>query len=133
MIQRFLELERRMAHLERRLGQIDSKATQAGQNAAQVWGGPWQGGGTGGAQSAWWAMSPAGGMAASTGSFPTITPSTATLTVYQDVGGTFTSAGTAVCRWFFRDALPQYMLIALQPNGDGSYDILLNGCTIVNP
>jgi hypothetical protein len=133
MIQRFLELERRMAQLERRLSQVDSKATQAGQSVAQVWSlspSPTTGGG---AQSAYWVMSPSGGFAASTGGFPTITPSALTLTVYQDVGGVLTAIGTAVCKWFFRDACPQYMLLALQPNGDGSFDVLLNGCTAVSP
>lgn len=132
MIPRFLELERRLAELERRVGQIDQKTTQASQSVAQVWG-QQTGGGGGGSQSAYWTMSPSGGMAASSGTFPTITPTTATLTVYQDVGGTLTAAGTAVCRWFYRDALAQYKLLALQPNGDGSFDILASSCTVVNP
>lgn len=126
------ETERIIEDLLRRLARLEQRVTAGNQQVAQLWQVP-PGGGGGGTQIAYWAMSPIGGMAASSGTFPTITPTTANLTVYTDVGGTLTAAGTAVCRWFYRDALAQYKLLPLQPNGDGSFDILASSCTIVNP
>jgi hypothetical protein len=133
MIQRFLELERRMAHLERRLGQIDSKATQAAQNAAQVWGNPGSGGPGGGGAASYWCMCPTGGWAASTGTFETITPTGGSVTVFISSGGTLNTLGTRTVRWWYRDACPQYSLVPLAACDDGSFDAIANSCTIVNP
>jgi hypothetical protein len=55
------------------------------------------------------------------------------LTVYASTGGTLTALGTATVRWWYRDSLPQYTLVPVQPCADGSFDALCNSCTIVNP
>jgi hypothetical protein len=120
MIQRFLELERRMAHLERRLGQIDSKSTQAAQSVAQVWGSPGGGGGTAGGPAGFECLSiPAIGAGGS-----------ATADVYQMVRGTSVLFATGATIWNpYLSATTAGRICTLAQNSDGSFMILGQSCT----
>ncbi len=95
---------------------------------AQVWGLP-VGSGSGGGSITFWCQ---GTFSAASGSWPTITPTTGTLDVYKDVGGTLTlETSGATVRWFYLDASGSNKLIPLIPNGDGSYDAVAASCTAV--
>ena len=102
------------------------------QDARQPMAMMWQGGGSGGGGIAYWTKSPTGGVAVSSGNWPTITPQTWTENVYKDVGGTLTlEATSATIRWFFRDTNPGDRLVPVIPNGDGTYDARGDSCTKV--
>lgn len=120
-------LQQQIAAILARLAAVEQLG-RSNQGIAYNWGG---GGGGGGS---FWVMSPAGGMTASTGTFPDIIPVQRGLTVYQSVGGGLTALGIRICNWYYRDALPEYRLVPVVPSTDGvSYDMLLNSCTGVNP
>jgi hypothetical protein len=119
MIQRFLELERRMAHLERRLGQIDSKATQAGQSVAQVWGNPGGGGSGGGGGGAFECLSIP---AIAAGGF-------GTADVYQMTGGTSVLFATGATIWNpYLSATTAGRICTLCQNPDGSFMVYGQSC-----
>ena len=128
---RLIRLELLLKHDEQRLSSLESRAATLEQQGRQPLAQMWQGGG-GGIQVAFWTVSPSGGVAVSTGNWPTITPQTWTSDVYKDVGGTLTLEATgATIRWFYRDTDPGNRLVAVQPNGDGTYDALADSCTKV--
>ncbi len=128
---RIIRLELLLQSAQDALRKLDGRAGSLEQQARQPLAQMWQGGG-GGTQVAYWTKSPTGGIAASTGNWPTIAPETFAEDVYKDVGGTLTLEATAATiRWFYRDADPGDRLVPVQPNGDGSYDALADSCTAV--
>lgn len=94
----------------------------------------WGGGSGGGVEGSYWALAPPGGIPASSGRFPTITPTSSILPIYQDIDGTLISTGeSATCYWWYRDACPQNTLLKLKPLFGIGWDIICNSCTVVNP
>jgi hypothetical protein len=115
----------------RKLRKVEDIAARASQNV-QV-GFPGGGGGGGAAAASYWVMPAAGGLPGSTGTFPSIIPSSVNMTVYQSIGGALNVVGVRTCYWWYRDALPQYTHCPASDNGDGTFDLLANSCTPVNP
>ena len=130
---RIIRLELMLVQAQARLATLDTRATSLEGQARQSSGMPYNWGGGGAVNASYWCMSPAGGWAASSGTFPTITPTGGSVTVYVSSGGTFTALGTRSVRWWYRDACPQYMLVPLAHCADGSFDAVANGCSVVNP
>jgi len=130
---RVIQLELAVNALQQQIAALLTRMAAAEQLGRSSQGITYNWGGGGGATASYWCMSPAGGLAASSGTFPDIASVPASLTVYQSVGGVYAAVGTRICYWWYRDALPQYRLVPLVANGDGSYDMLANGCTPVNP
>lgn len=91
------------------------------------------GGGGGSSGTAFWCKSPGGGVAAATGTWPSLTAATFTADVYFDSAGTQTLyASGATIRWWYKDADPGNRLMPLTPNGDGTYDGIADSCTRVD-
>lgn len=69
--------------------------------------------------------------AGASGAWPTITPTEATLDVYADEDGTMTLVDdAATIRWYFKDACGANKLVFVVPNADGSYDAVVEACTV---
>ncbi len=90
------------------------------------------GGGPSGGGTLCWAHAPST-IAAATGSWPTLTPSTFTSDVYQDVAGTLTLvASSQTVRWFYKDSAASGSLIPVMAVDSGSHwDAIGNSCTVV--
>ena len=88
--------------------------------------------GGGSANSIFWAHAPSA-IAAATGSWPTLAPSTFTSDIYCDVGGTFTlQASSQTVRWFYKDSAAIDSLIPVEPTDGGTaWDAIGNSCTAV--
>ena len=129
---RILEIERRLEQLRHELGRMQALLTETQQSLNRAWMNSPAGGSGGGGQ-ALWTISPGGGIAAATGTWPTLTPTTFTAAIYSDVGGTLTEVTpSATVRWFYKDTDPGNRLLAVFDNGDGSYDIVVDSCTRVD-
>lgn len=125
------ELQRRIEEMSTRLAMLQSQLTESNQSLMKVWQDQ-GGGGGGGATVAYWCKSDSSSpFAGASGAWPTITPTTDTLDVYVDASGTLVliSAGATV-RWFFKDACAADKLVGVVPNGDGSYDAIVEACTV---
>jgi hypothetical protein len=71
-----------------------------------------------------------GTFSAASGSFPSITPTTQTLDVYSDMGGTLTRVyPSATVHWFFLDPSGTDKLIPVALNDDGSFVAINASCT----
>ncbi len=90
------------------------------------------GGGPSGGGTLCWAHAPST-IAAATGSWPTLTPSTFTSDVYQDVAGTLTLVGSSqTVRWFYKDPAASGSLIPVMSVDSASHwDAIGNSCTVV--
>jgi hypothetical protein len=131
---RIVRLELMLDAARNAIAALQARATSLEGQARGASGMSYNLGGGGSAAASYWAMAPAGGSPASTGTFPTITPSGGTsITVYQSIGGTLGAIGTRTVRWWYRDSLPQYTLVPVVLCADGSFDAICNSCTIVNP
>jgi hypothetical protein len=64
-----------------------------------------------------------------TGSWPTLTPGSQSLTVYQVVGGALSSIGTATVKNFYPAATVASKVLEVTPNGDGTYSAVAQSCT----
>ncbi len=90
------------------------------------------GGGSGGGGIVYWARMPST-VAAATGSWPTLSPSTFTSDIYVDVAGTLTLvASSQTVRWFYKDSAASGSLIPVEPTDNGTaWDAIGNSCTAV--
>jgi hypothetical protein len=88
--------------------------------------------GGGSANAIFWAHAPAA-IAAATGSWPTLTPSTFTSDIYADQAGTLTLvASSQTVRWFYKDSAAIGSLIPVEPTDNGTaWDAIGNSCTAV--
>jgi hypothetical protein len=117
--QRVQDLSRREYDAEARIARLENLMSQVRQGF---------GGGGGGQGLALWCQGT--GVSAATGSWPTLTPSTFTADIYRDVGGTLTLVTSgATVRWFYKDSSASGKLIAVVPNGDGTFDAISDSCT----
>jgi len=125
-----VELETRALREENRALRVRAETLE--QQGRQPMAMMWQGGGGGGEAIPLWAMTP-GPVAAATGVWPTLTPSTFTSDVVKDVGGTMTPVATgATIRWFYKDTATIGKLVPVMDNGDGTYDARATSCTRVD-
>lgn len=126
MQSRFYHLEQMLELLASRLTRAESRLVTAEQQLPKVWGGSGGGGGT--PTYSYRIKSP--GFSAATGSFPTLTPSSATVDVYQSVGGALVLyAASQTIYWYYKDASTSGRLMSVLPNADGSWDAILDSCT----
>ena len=88
--------------------------------------------GGGGANAIFWARAPSA-IAASSGSWPTLIPSTFTSDIYVDLAGTLTLvASSQTVRWFYKDSAANGSLIPVEPTDNGTaWDAIANSCTAV--
>ena len=132
MITRLRELE---ARFERLLFDFQGFKAQVASLINQVQtqqsggGGPQNGGGGGGL---FWAHAPST-IAAATGSWATISPTTFTSDIYADVGGTLAlQASSQTVNWFYKDSAAINSLIPVEPiNGGSAWTAIGNSCTAV--
>ena len=124
------ELQRRIEELATRVAQLNSRLTEDEQSTAKLWQGD-GGGGSGGTTASYWCRTP-GAVAAATGTWPTLTPTTFTADVYSNLGGTLTSVATgATIFWWYKDAAVINKLVPLMANNNGTYDAIADSCTAV--
>ena len=124
--QRIVHLEQLIAADEAAIANLQNQV--AALNQAQRTGQASSPGAGGGGGSTYWCHSP--GIAAATGSWPTLTPSSGTADVYQDVAGTLTLfKASQTIRWFYKDASTAGKLMAVTSCADGNWDGLLDSCT----
>ncbi len=89
--------------------------------------------GSGGSGGLYWAQAPSA-IAAATGSWPTLTPTSFTSDIYCEVGGTLTlQAAAQTVYWFYKDIAAINSLIPVEPSisGGGAWDAIGNSCTAV--
>ena len=88
--------------------------------------------GGGGANAIFWAHAPST-IAASSGSWPMLIPSTFTSDIYVDLAGTLTLvASSQTVRWFYKDSATSGSLIPVEPTDNGTaWDAIANSCTAV--
>lgn len=88
--------------------------------------------GGGGANAVFWAHATSA-IAASSGFWPTLTPSTFTSDIYVDLAGTLTLVATSqTVRWFYKDNAATGSLIPVEPTDNGTaWDAIANSCTAV--
>ncbi len=88
--------------------------------------------GGGSANAIFWAHAPSA-IAASSGSWPTLIPSTFTSDIYVDLAGTLTLvASSQTVRWFYKDSAANGSLIPVEPTDNGTaWDAIANSCTAV--
>ncbi len=124
------QLEARFERLLLLIGDLQAAIGRLQQPAYNPAGG--QGGSSGGGGTLCWAHAPST-IAAATGSWPTLTPSTFTSDVYQDVAGTLTLvASSQTVRWFYKDSAASGSLIPVMAVDSGSHwDAIGNSCTVV--
>jgi type II secretory pathway pseudopilin PulG len=86
-----------------------------------------------GANSVYWTQAPSGGIAAATGTWPEITPTTFAASIYIDSGGTLSLvASSQTVRWFYEDSAAANTLVPVEPAQDsGAWDAIGNSCTAV--
>ncbi len=128
LVNRLLDLEKRferqrleILRLKRQLAAL--AATPA--NAVSGYG-------SGGGGTVYWARMPSA-VAAATGSWPTLTPSTFTSNIYADVSGTLVlQAASQIVRWFYNDVGASGSLVPVEPVDSGAnWDAVANSCTAV--
>ena len=87
---------------------------------------------SGGNGAIFWAHAPSA-IAASSGSWPTLIPSTFTSDIYVDLAGTLTLvASSQTVRWFYKDSAASGSLIPVEPTDNGTaWDAIANSCTAV--
>ena len=85
------------------------------------------GGGGGGTVGAYFCLPTALGGA--TGTWPTLTPGSQSLTVYQVVSGALSSVGTATVQNWYPAATVASKVLKVTPNGDGTYSAEAQSCT----
>ena len=128
---RLEQLEARFERMRLELQDTQRKLTQALQQIrdSQARYVPTGGGST---NAIFWAHAPSA-IAAATGSWPALTPSTFTSDVYVDVAGTLTLAASAqTVRWFYKDSAASGSLIPVEPTDNGNaWDAIANSCTPV--
>ena len=129
MIQRILEIERRIGDFEIRLGQILQRLTGVEQATAKQWG--QQGGFGGGGVGVYVAITGSGGIAAASSGPPSGTPGSTSLDVYQLIGGAYTkiATGATVYNPYLSATAAAAKVITVAPNGDGTYTLLGESCT----
>ncbi len=109
---------RTIAELTGRIGRLEDKAAAQGGAASG-------GGGSGG-----FFVCQGLGLAAATGTWPSITPSSTTADVYRESGGGLTIAATAATIYNFSpDATDSAKRQFLAGNGDGTYTVSTQSCT----
>jgi hypothetical protein len=129
---RIIRLELLLQSAQDALRKLDGRAGSLEQQARQPLAQMWQGGGSGGDPIPLWAITP-GAVAAATGTWPTLTPSTFTSDVKKDVAGVLTAVATgATIRWFYKDGATIGKLVPVMDNGDGTYDARADSCTRVD-
>ncbi len=119
--------ERLLLTVQQLSRQIANLANQIQQTQGQSGGGQ-----SGGAGTVYWARMPSA-VAAATGSWPTLTPSTFTSNIYADVSGTLVLQATSqTVRWFYKDAGASGSLVPVEPVDSGAnWDAIANSCTAV--
>lgn len=128
---RIIRLELLLMAQAEQLRALSTRATALEGQSRQPLAMMWDPGG-GGSTVSLWAMTPSA-VAAATGTWPTLAPSTFTSDIKKDVGGTLTTVATgASVRWFYKDAIAAGKLVPVMDNGDGSYDGRANSCTRVD-
>ena len=124
------ELEQRYERLLLSIGDIQAAIGRLQQVAINP---PASQPGGGGNGSVYWAQAPSA-IAAATGSWPTLTPTSFTSDIYCEVGGTLTlQAASQTVYWFYKDIAAISSLIPVEPSagGGGAWDAIGNSCTAV--
>ncbi|MDG3003255.1 hypothetical protein [Paludisphaera mucosa] len=79
-----------------------------------------------------WCRIPSGGVLAATGTWPALTPKTFVADVYENSAGALALvASSATIYWWYKDSALANKLVACIANDDGTYDALLDSCTVV--
>jgi len=126
---RIREIERRLEQLQHENARLQGLLNETQQSLNRAWMNSPAGGGGGGA-GAFWAESP--GFAAATGTWPALTPDFDAADVYQDVSGSLVLVATgATIYWWYKDASTAGKLLMVLPNGDGTYDAILDSCSAI--
>ena len=88
--------------------------------------------GGGSANSIFWCQAPSA-IAAASGTWPDLTPTTFTANIYVDQGGSLNLvASSQTVRWFYFDSAAINTLIPVEPADNGSaWDAIGNSCTAV--
>jgi hypothetical protein len=120
---RFERLLLAIADLQAAIGRVQQpevNAAGSGQNSGGVY------------TPLFWAHAPST-VAAATGSWPTLTPSTFTSDVYSDTAGALVLQATSqTVRWFYKDSAASGSLIPVMPTDNGTaWDAIGNSCTPV--
>lgn len=90
---------------------------------------------TGGGTIGNWYCNPSGSIAGFSGSWtggssPSLSPGTGTADVYQNQGGSLVKvASGATINNFYNSATTAGQVLKVEPNGDGTYDIIDQSCT----
>ena len=126
---RLIRLELLLKHDEQRLSSLESRAATLEQQGRQPLAQMWQAGGGGGGP-VFIALTGAGGIAAASGAPAGGTPGSASLSIYQLVGGSYTSMGTAtVYNCYLSATAASVKVLTVGTNGDGTYTVLGESCT----
>ncbi len=130
-LNRLDQLEARFERLRLDLQDVQRKLTQALQQLRDDQAKYVPTGG-GNANAIFWAHAPSA-VAAATGSWPTLSPSTFTSDIYIDQGGALTlAASSQTVRWFYKDSAASGSLIPVAPTDNGAnWDAIGNSCTAV--
>jgi hypothetical protein len=68
-------------------------------------------------------------LGAATGTWPSLTPASQSLTVYQVVSGALSSVGSATVYNFYPAATVASKVLQVKANGDGTYSAVAQSCT----
>lgn len=127
-----------MTNLEQRTFRLEVELRQAvqlirdlqvglGTVAQNQWAGPTSGGGGGGTSGAFFCFPTS--LAAATGTWPTITPASQSLAVYQVVSGALTSVSASATVYnFYKAAATASRIASCVANGDGTYSLTAQSC-----
>jgi hypothetical protein len=123
--QRVYTLEQRVEYVLRYLQDLLDQIRAAAQNARNAYAQA-QPGGTGG--SGVYFCLPTS-LAGATGTWPSLTPGSQSLAVYQVNAGALVSVGTATVYNFYPAATSASLVLSVTPNGDGTFSAVAQSCT----
>ena len=123
------QTERVLVNHEWRLDRLADAVKRLQQQLRNGGGG---GGGGGEATRLHWTRIPSGGVDAATGTWPSLVAESFESDVYRGAGSGLTLVSeAATVYWRYLDGADAGKLVPCVPNGDGSYDAILDSCTTI--
>jgi hypothetical protein len=121
---RVLRLENDLTAIKR---QLEDVYQQLGKLAQNQWVPGTMGGGGGAATAIYFCLPTS--LAGATGTWPSLTPATQSLTVYQVVSGSLSSIGTATVKNYFPAATAASKVLLVLPDGAGNFIATAQSCS----
>jgi hypothetical protein len=132
---RVIQLEIALKAMKDRLQAVTDRAAALRQQTQVLAGANYGGGGGAGSNFPLWAITPAAGILAATGAWPTLTPRTFVADIYQQTVGAATLTLVypgATIYWWYKDPDPGNRLSFVMVNQDSTYTAIVDSCTRVD-